>query len=204
MKLPLYETMPESIEINGKKYRMYLTFGRVLRYIDLRSGKTLSTSDMIEVVLSWFVPKYRIKSIVEAANLLDRIEHEYIFPPKRRLRSGQSKRTVDFNIDSGYIYAAFVQTYGIDLYEEWDRLHWYKFMSLFDNLPDSTAISQIMHIRGRDIPAPNSYNQGEIQRITELKLLYALPSDTPYHEEKSQEDLVKLFDMLYKEATGKR
>ena len=91
-----------------------------------------------------------------------------------------------------------MQTYGIDLYECADTLQWCKFIALFSALPDDTAISQIMSIRGRELPAPTKSNREEIQRLTELKLIYALP-----HSQSSasaRRTLNGLFDMLYEKA----
>ena len=94
-----------------------------------------------------------------------------------------------------------MQAYGIDLYECADTLPWCKFMALFSALPDDTAISQIMSIRGREIPVPTSTNRDEIQRLTELKLIYALPQ-SGYERQQggAQKVLNGLFDALYEKA----
>lgn len=123
----------------------------------------------------------------------------YISPPQRKLNTAKKPQPiVDFNHDSGYIYASFMQVYGIDLYKVASKLHWCKFTSLFDGLPEDCIIKQIMHIRAQDIPAPTKHNYGEIQRLTELKTLYALPSKQTAAE--AADTWGKLFDVMERQA----
>ena len=63
-------------------------------------------------------------------------------------RSEGSSDTLDYDIDADYIYAAFMQGYGIDLMEE--GLHWHKFLALWAALPDDTAMSKIIGDRQYD------------------------------------------------------
>ena len=55
-----------------------------------------------------------------------------------------------------------------------------------------------MGIRAQPIPVPNGHNQEEIQRITELKALYALPSKTTAEE--TQNGWEALFNFLERRA----
>lgn len=200
----LYEKPPASVELDGKRYRLDLAFGKVLQYLDLSSDDNgFSESDVTEIALSWFLPGTKIKKLdrITQVRLLTKIRREYISGHDRKIQGKKSVKTVDFRYDSGYIYAAFLQTYGIDLYECADKLPWCKFMALFKALPDNTAISQIMGIRGRELPVPDKYNRAEIQHLSELKLLYALPS--PEKEQGGvQKTLSGLFDLLYAKATA--
>ena len=203
MILPLYERPPDHVEYGGIQYHLDLAFGKVLRYFDLLIEENgLSDEDITDIALSWFLPKTKISKLdpVTRIRLLAKIRGEYITGHRRKIIGKKSVQTVDFRYDSGYIYAAFMQTYGIDLYECADTLQWCKFMSLFEALPDNTAISQIMGIRGRELPVPDKYNRAEIQHLSELKLLYALPSSSENREKNMQKALGSLFDMLYAKA----
>jgi len=53
--------------------------------------------------------------------------------------------------DAGYIYAAFVEAYGIDLTR--NRLHWWQFRALFLGLPETVLFCRIMGYRTMEIPA---------------------------------------------------
>ncbi|AZA17218.1 MAG: hypothetical protein DQL93_0195 (endogenous virus) [Lactobacillus phage ViSo-2018b] len=52
---------------------------------------------------------------------------------------GKWDRAFDFDLDSGAIYASFMQTYHIDLLEEKGKMSWFKFKALLDGL-DSESI----------------------------------------------------------------
>ena len=60
----------------------------------------------------------------------------------------ESRRVYDFEYDSDYIFAAFMEQYGIDLSEA--RMHWWKFRALFRGLHDC-KITEIMGYRGAEI-----------------------------------------------------
>lgn len=199
--IPLYSKPPSTVEFDGKIYPLDLAFGKVLQYFDMLEDGDLSQADITEVALGWFLPNTRVSRIEQSVQmqLLAKIRQEYITMPHRSLRGKKNAKTVDFRYDSGYIYAAFMQTYGIDLYECADTLQWCKFMSLFTALPEETAISQIMSIRGRELPAPTKTNREEIQHLTELKLIYALPQADGGKAD-AQKTLNGLFDMLYEKA----
>lgn len=51
----------------------------------------------------------------------------------------------DYDIDSEYIYSAFLGQYGIDLLEI--NLHWHKFKALFLGLNKNCKLSEIMELR---------------------------------------------------------
>ena len=201
MKWKLYERLPQSVEYGGKRYRLRLTVANVLRYTDLcEDPQGLTADDITEIGFAWFVKGGKRLPVWQKAEVISLILREYIYPPQRKLNNRKPQSVVDFYQDSGYIYAAFMQTYGIDLYEQADRLHWCRFLALFEGLPDDCMIKQIMGIRAQDIPAPNNYNQAEIQRITELKTLYALPTED--NPEDTQSGWSRLFDILEAKAGG--
>ncbi len=77
-------------------------------------------------------------------------------------------------------------------------MHWCKFLELFEGLPEDCVLKQIMNIRAQKIPMPNQHNSAEIQRITELKALYALPSKMT--EAETQDGWDKLFNFLERRA----
>ena len=201
MKWKLYERLPQSVEYGGKRYRLRLTVANVLRYTDLCDDPQGLTADEItEIGFAWFVKGGKKLPAGQKADIMSLILRQYVYPPQRKLNNRKPQSTVDFYHDSGYIYAAFMQTYGIDLYEQADRLHWCRFLALFDGLPEDCLLKQIMSIRAQEIPAPNGHNQAEIQRLTELKTLYALPAeDKP---EDTQSGWNRLFDILEAKAGG--
>lgn len=95
--------------------------------------------------------------------------------------SVNNKKIFSFEHDDKYIYTSFLSAYNIDLTEEKD-LHWWKFKTLLDNLPEDTIMKKVISIRSSKIDSKSS--REEKKRMMELKKIYQLPMDA---EEKSEE-----------------
>lgn len=79
------------------------------------------------------------------------------------------KPAYDFEQDADYIYAAFLQVYGIDLFKM--DLHWWAFRALFASLPDTCAMSRIMGYRTVDT---KDMSKGQKKFYKRMQHLYAL------------------------------
>lgn len=110
---------------------------------------------------------------------------------------GKQQKLFDFEEDGEYIYASFMQDYGIDLVDMQGKLPWQRFIALFQGLSDNTKIKEVMRIRGMEIPEPTKTNRKEIQNLMELKTYYALG----YKEDNGKEGLERLFATLEGMAT---
>lgn len=84
-----------------------------------------------------------------------------------------------FDYDDEYIYAAFLQQYGIDLVEVED-LHWWKFRAMFKALTDCQFV-KIMGYRTQKITGEMS--NAEKAMLRKMKALYALPLSDSEREE---------------------
>ena len=82
-----------------------------------------------------------------------------------------SKRIYSFEYDSEYIYAAFLDQYGIDLQET--NLHWWKFKALFHALKEDNQIVKIMGYRAVSITNKMSKEQKDFYRS--MKKQYEIP-----------------------------
>lgn len=76
--------------------------------------------------------------------------------------------------DAGYIYAAFVEAYNIDLTK--NRLHWWQFRALFLALPENVQFSKIMGYRTMEIPAKMPKAQKRFYQ--KMKRIYRIPEPT--------------------------
>ena len=65
-------------------------------------------------------------------------------------RGKKAVRAYDLIYDAPCVYAAFRQAYQIDLIEI-PYLHWWAFLALLENLPDSTTMAQRMQLRAMDV-----------------------------------------------------
>lgn len=61
-----------------------------------------------------------------------------------------TKRIYDYGQDAQYIYAAFMQQYGIDLCDI-DYLHWWKFRAMFNSLGEDCMITKIIGYRATEL-----------------------------------------------------
>ncbi len=97
------------------------------------------------------------------------------------------KQIFSYEYDADYIYAAFVQQYGIDLTE--CNLHWWKFKALFAGLTNNTKIREIMEIRATDISQIKDKERRA--HIMTLQEIYALPDMRS--EEEKESDFAEMF-----------
>ena len=74
--------------------------------------------------------------------------------------------------DSGLIYSALLQSYGIDLMKR--DVDFRLLPLLISGVSDSTALHRVMEIRAAEIPAVNSCNAEQVRRLQRLKAAYAL------------------------------
>lgn len=88
--------------------------------------------------------------------------------------------------DADYIYAAFMQAYGLDLART--PLHWWQFRALFRSLPEDTQLVKIIGYRTMKFPAKMPKEQR--QHYEKLKRIYALPASADRQQLES--DLNKL------------
>ena len=200
MKQLLSAPLPDTIEVKGKEYKINLSFNRVLSVLDLLKDDNWSTDEAYDIIFDWLVAKTaKNGGIAERMAVVEAIFENYLVSED----SSDSKKppVLSFSQDAKYIYAAFWEAYGINLFKEQDRLSWWEFTALLSSMPGDTRLSQIVGIRAMDVPAFDGKNGAEIDRITKLKAEYAIRnSELP----SSQEGLNDIFDMLKAQAMEKR
>ena len=182
------------VEFHGKKYRIDLSYDTVLNLQRMYREKLLDDGDLlVESLRLLHIPEKEILTLSwqQRYDLLEKICNEKI-SVRNRPKIGKQQKLFDFEDDGEYIYASFLQAYGLDLIEQQGKLPWQNFIALFQGLPEKTKIREVMRIRGMDIPEGNGRNQKEIQQIMELKAYYALG----YHEENGADGLNRLFNTL--------
>ncbi len=184
----------DRIEFKGAFYPLDLAYDTVLNVQRMFRERLLSDSDMLLEALKIFGIDEKSLSRLsweDRSELLNAIFEEKV-RTKPRPRVGKSRVLFDFEEDGEYIYASFMQDYGIDLIDQQGRLPWRRFMALFEGLSGDTKIKEVMKYRGMEIPAPNGKNSKEIQDLMEIKSYYALG----YREDNGRDGLEKLFSTL--------
>lgn len=179
---------------NGRKIRLDMSFGNILRVYDVFKDDFLTDSEKAEFALALLVKNRKLPDI----RALDVIFREQIETYGKK--STNNLRVVDFRQDSAYIYSSFLMDYGIDLTEQYDKLHWQKFIALFQGLSEHTKMREVMSIRARPVPKPDKYNQEYIRSLMELKAYYALDISQEEREKNFQSGLKNMFEALKVQA----
>lgn len=200
--LALYQDLPNSIDFRGRSYRLNLAFDCVLACLDLQQDPAVPAENR----LLWIAQKLGLPvdklTIQDLVTIVETVFREYIwFQYRKAPGPAPTVKTFDFRLDADLIYSSFVQAYGIDLFSQQGKLHWWKFYSLFLGLPSTTKMREVMNIRARDIPAPTKHNQEEVRRLLELKQLYALPGVD--NGEEYQAGLERLWGTLEQQVVKK-
>lgn len=129
--------LPQAVEVGGSFYKIHTNYKYFLRMRELLEHKETGIKEFDFMYIDE-IPPSRIEGI--------RALCKFMQPPQElpRIREQTDERVLDYEIDAPYIYAAFMEQYGIDLIET--RLHWYKFLALLHGLHD-TELNRIISAR---------------------------------------------------------
>ena len=166
--MTLYEPLPYHVEVDGKIYKLNPYFDRILETLDVIQNEWPEEAKekyIIWLLVKGYVSKKKRLKVIQA--IFDKL----LFYDKKDITE---KKTIDFQQDSKYIFAAFLQAYNINLYDRKKPIHWFEFLWLLESLPDNTHLSQIMSIRAKRIPKTTKYNREEIGNLIKLKNHYKL------------------------------
>ncbi len=174
-------TLPNTINVYGRAFSIYTDFRVWIRFetelAEHRGDDPLSLDYIFKNERPRICP---IQSVLEFA----RPKHE-IPRPMRGTRDGV--RVIDFKVDSDYIYAAFLQQYGIDLIEI-PELHWHKFLALFNGLK-GTKLDEIMGYRCYQ---KQTNKNKDFDPYEELREAWSLEDKLTAEEEADLEEFNKL------------
>lgn len=184
----LNDPLNDCVTINGEEHPIYMAFDNVMSALETFDDKELSESDRLYVFLGIMLHDYDQELISTldfetqvdvGEQIIEQINSEPIENQPVDLNGDpmpQPKRDgpqlVSFLFDAKYIYAAFMQAYGIDLIEQQGLLHWAKFSALINALPDNTLMRQIIDIRKTNLNEIK--DKDEKNRIKKLKQQFSL------------------------------
>ena len=98
-----------------------------------------------------------------------------VFNKEEKGASRTKKNVISFEVDAPFIASAFLQCYGIDLFRESTKMHWWKFRMLLDGLPADTEIKKRITYRSMD--AASIKDKKERERIRKIQAEIALPQE---------------------------
>lgn len=179
--------LPDAVSVNGRDfliktdYRVWLRFDRILEEKGLEK---MTYADLLTVLDDDEVPYQD-----ELEGLLTQILKFYSNQnPCPKNHGGSGSKVLDYEIDSDYIYSAFLEQYGIDLVDI-PHLHWHKFLALLRGLSDDTMLGKIMSYRGYK----NNGNKSYEKQMQELKAIWDLPLKYTEEEQKQIDEFNDYF-----------
>lgn len=193
----LIDLLPEHVEIDGIEYKINTDFRISIMFELLMQDNSITDMEKIDIALNLYYPEIP-HDLIQA---LEKILWFYkcgdgnisTNPKNEQVEiSTQQQAIYSFEYDAEYIYAAFLDQYGIDL-QDIPHLHWWKFKALFKGLKEDNLIVKIMGYRA--IQIDDSMTDAEKKFYRKMKRIYALP-DNRSQEEKERDFTVAISSLL--------
>ena len=165
-----------TIVYDNVEYGFHPYYNRVLTLLsEVFPSNELTDGQKIEITVT------SLSDAPPSVGVFELIIHE-LFPNLNKKSSDQ--KSMDFEQDAALIYAAFMQTYGIDLYAVRNQMDWRIFIALLKGIPENTELSRVIKIRCMKLPERNEHNGNYIDSIIEAKRAVAL--DEPIEKKKQR------------------
>lgn len=169
----ILDVLPETVEIDGAEYRINSDFRISILFELLMQDDEVGKRQKLIQGLKLYYPEIP-QNMTEA---VDKMIWFYRCGKETESGghgsgSGREKHIYSFEHDDDYIYAAFLEQYGIDL-QDIEELHWWKFRALFRGLSEDTEFVKIMGYRSVKITSKMSKEQREFYK--KMQSIHALP-----------------------------
>lgn len=186
----LVDLLPTKIEIDNKKYEINSDFRTSILFELLMQDSSIGEEDKILMALQLYYPQIP-ENINEA---IDKMLWFYKCGKENASSKGNGKgksvtQIYSFEYDDDYIYAAFMDQYGIDL-QDIDYLHWWKFKAMFKSLKEDNEIVKIMGYRAMDLSKIKDKEQKAYYK--KMKDLYKIPTQISKDEEEKLKEIEKV------------
>ena len=201
--LDLSRKLTDKLVIDDEEFPLNLSFDNILRLFEMwrdedvpefvkphfgiriLTGETLedfTVEEMSEVFNEVFEEHISLSTVED-----NHVEYDLAGNPMKTTASNgkQEQAPYDIRYDGDYIYASFLQAYGIDLFDYQGKLHWKKFNALLSGLPEGTKFMEVIKIRKWKPQKGDSAEYKEEMR--RLQKDYALPNDIVEDEEYEEE-----------------
>lgn len=202
--LDLSRKLTDTLVIDDEEFPLNLSFDNVLRLFEMwrdedvpefvkphfgiriLTGETLedfTVEEMSEVFNEVFEEHISLSTVED-----NHVEYDLAGNPMKTTASNgkQEQAPYDIRFDGDYIYASFLQAYGIDLFDVQGKLHWKKFNALLSGLPEGTKFMEVIKIRKWKPQKGDSAEYKEEMR--RLQKDYALPYEIIEEDEGYEEE----------------
>lgn len=182
--MKLTEEIPSGVTVDGRFYALDFDFRNVLRMMEV-----LGNDDLMPDARDFLALKCVMKHPRNVQKVLLAVK-ALLFSAQ----PGTGERLTSFEQDAGLIRCAFRQVYRIDLFR--DKLTWFEFTELLQNLPEGNRYEEVLGIRARPLPAPTKYNSKEREWLLKAKQQCALHLSEREAEKKYDRDVANVFSGL--------
>ena len=202
--LDLSRKLTDKLVIDDEEFPLNLSFDNVLRLFEMwrdedvpefvkphfgiriLTGETLedfTVEEMSEVFNEVFEEHISLSTVED-----NHVEYDLAGNPMKTTTNNgkQEQAPYDIRYDGDYIYASFLQAYGIDLFDVQGKLHWKKFNALLSGLPEGTKFMEVIKIRKWKPQKGDSAEYKEEMR--RLQKDYALPNEIIEEDEEYEEE----------------
>lgn len=201
--LDLSRKLTDKLVIDDKEFPLNLSFDNVLRLFEMWRDEEVPEFVKphfgIRILTGENLEEFTVEEMSEVFNevfeehiSLSEVEDNHVEydlagnPMKTTASNGkQEQAPYDIRFDGDYIYASFLQAYGIDLFDVQGKLHWKKFNALLSGLPEGTKFMEVIKIRKWKAQKGDSAEYKEEMR--RLQKDYALPNEIIDDEEYEEE-----------------
>lgn len=202
--LDLSRKLTDKLVIDDEEFPLNLSFDNVLRLFEMwrdedvpefvkphfgiriLTGENLedfTVEEMAEIFNEVFEEHISLSTVED-----NHVEYDLAGNPMKTTASNgkQEQAPYDIRFDGDYIYASFLQAYGIDLFDVQGKLHWKKFNALLSGLPEGTKFMEVVKIRKWKPQKGDSAEYKEEMR--RLQKDYALPYEIIEEDEEYEEE----------------
>lgn len=193
----LYYKQDDTYEVDNVIYHLSVSFDNVLKLIDMTRDTSLAPNYRVILGIKMLfgkntdlLQKYNFQELNQI--FLDvfkiyvnqgkepEIKKDLAGNPLPPEFQKDKESSYSLKYDAEYIYASFMQAYGIDLIEEQGELHWFKFQALLAGLPEDTKFRQVVSIRLWKKPSKSDTEESQMRELQEI---YKLPDEESEVEE---------------------
>lgn len=182
----LYEQPCAAVTLGRRRYKLRLTYDRVLFALDAMQDPLLNDADRLRFMLGLLMKGRVPASIRMQTQLLEAIMAQI----NQQRKAHDGPHVMSLVQDAPLIHAAFRQAYGIDLQRI--DLPWETFCSLLSGLPEDTRFCEVVSIRARPVPPPDRNNGKYIEDLLKAKASVALEVTPEQREASFQRGLNQL------------
>lgn len=144
----LVDSVPESLTIAGTEYKINTDYRIWLKFESLLSDES-QNSEVTLLDIKKLIFKSELPHDSDDEETTEQILWFYRCGKPEQKGGKSSKQIFDYDYDDGYICAAFIEQYNIDI--ETTKMHWWKFHALMLSLSENTEFVKILGYRTIEI-----------------------------------------------------